>query len=406
MQDSARIQSVIELWDAVLTSDENEDIVIKNYFRQRRYIGSKDRKAISQILWDAFRFMGRIRSLKREISAREAIISFLFYQGNSKERIRELFSCEKYGPVSLTYEETDFLINLPENEPSVLFELPDFLKNEIKEETLKALSKPAFLDVRVNTLKTDRKKVLELFSQQGLKARQTPLSPIGIRLEDRVNLKENVLFKNGWIDIQDEGSQIVSLLTRASQNQNIIDWCAGAGGKTLAMASMMENTGKIDAVDFYPHRMKDLPERLERASVNNVRLLSSHQFVEKEYDTVLVDAPCSGTGTWRRFPLLRWRTDADSVQNVTQTQKSILNQACEVVKKDGRLIYITCSVLKSENTEQVETFLKNHPDFILEDLSSVFQMVTNREKSTKTISLLPDIDETDGFFIASLKKIS
>ena len=234
--------------------------------------------------------------------------------------------------------------------------------------------------------------------------RAEPFSPIGVRLKGRPNLRASGLIVNGLADVQDEGSQIVSLLTRAKAGETVIDWCAGAGGKTLALAAIMENKGAIYAADANPRRLKDLPDRAVRAGVRNVVLLNGYDAL-KTYDLVLVDAPCSGTGTWRRAPDARWRTTAETVKKLTAVQEDILEKACRYVRKGGRLFYITCSLLREENENRAERFLSAHPEFISEDLAPVLKEKTGIETTEKTVRLFPSVHGTDGFFAASFLRI-
>ena len=207
------------------------------------------------------------------------------------------------------------------------------------------------LDLRVNTLKSDRKHVLALLEQAGIQAQETPYSSSGIRIRERLNVTSLPVFRDGLIEIQDEGSQIVSLLTRAEAGQTVIDWCAGAGGKTLAMSAMMRAKGTIYAVDNDPKRMRDLPDRACRAAANNVIVLNDYNNL-KMYDLVLVDAPCTGSGTWRRSVDAKWRMTPEQSAGIIKTQREILDKACRFVKKGGKLFYITCSLDPAENENQ------------------------------------------------------
>ena len=404
MREHARFQAVVDILEQLAAKESRGETVLQEYFRARRYIGGADRRFVSQTVWDIVRCFGRFRFLKPDVTSREALAAYLFYGQRTAEDIDAVFSGEKFAPAVLTDAEKMFLTRLPETMPDASLEAPEFLKNIIPLSVLTAMTTAAPTDLRVNTLRTTREKVIAALTDQGIDAKETPLSPVGVRVAGRPDIKRTSLFENGDVDFQDEGSQLASLLTRARAGETVADWCAGGGGKTLAMAAMMENKGRIDAVDFYPYRMKELPERLRRAGVKNVRLPDGYAQTEKEYDAVLVDAPCSGTGTWRRFPLLRWRTTPRSVADVVETQAEILRTAATHVRKGGRLIYVTCSVLDVENKNQIESFLSDRPDFAAEDLSASYRSLTGRDKTGPTISLSPDADGTDGFFIASLQR--
>lgn len=404
MQYAARFQAVVDLLESVWNSDVSEDVAVRGYMKTHRYIGGGDRKEISRIFWDIARKTGRFRALNESLTPRMAVIAFLFYDGKHADEIKAVFSGEKYAPFPLSSDENAFLNALPEKMPDILFEAPEFLRNVIGKEILEALSKPALLDLRVNTLKSSRSVVLKMLQDDGIQAQETPFSPVGIRVFNRPDLRRHELVLNGFSDIQDEGSQLVSLLCGAKAGDTVVDWCAGAGGKTLALSVMMENQGRIDAIDFYAHRMKDLPERVRRAGCENVRVLENYPTKPENYDLVFVDAPCSGTGTWRRSPFLKWRTTPETIQNVVGLQMQILNNAAPFVKKGGRLFYVTCSVLDAENDRQVERFLTSHKEFELCDLSADFYALTGKKSAKETVSLRPDVFQTDGFFAAAFVK--
>ncbi len=401
MKESARVQSAIEILENVFLFKQPADNTINVYFRTHRYIGSKDRKVIAELVWKTLRSYGRWSSLSQNVlSARQAVLTTLFYE---KQEIETLFDDEKYAPSFLTSQEKDFLASLPENPPSKTLECPLWLREEISEQEIIAMTEEACLDLRVNTLKASRQDVLALFEQEGIEAKKTPFSPIGIRIKTRVNLATFDAFKDGLIEIQDEGSQIVSLLTQAQENQTIIDWCAGAGGKTLALSAMMKATGTLYAVDINMKRARDLPERAFKADAKNVILLNDYKSIKQKFDLVLVDAPCTGSGTWRRSPDARWRVTQEESEALIKTQKEILNKACKSVKKGGRLFYITCSLDKRENEEQVTAFLQENPSFEQENLAPVFEQITGQKIKTKSVSLYPSVYQTDGFFAVSFR---
>ena len=398
MKESARIQTAIELTDEIFAFRQPADHIINAYFRTHRYIGSSDRRAVSELIWRVLRHYGRLSSLSAEkLTGRAAVLMILFYQ---KCNLISLFNGEKYAPAPLNEIEKNFLKQLPDTLPSAVLECPEWLKGKIDTADIVAMTGEAPLDLRVNTLKSDRKQVLTLLEQAGIRAQKTPFSPQGIRIVERINVTALSLFRDGFVEIQDEGSQIVSLLTRAQPGQTVIDWCAGAGGKTLAMSAMMQAKGSVYAVDNDPKRMRDLPDRAVRAAANNVIVLNNYNNL-KMYDLVLVDAPCTGSGTWRRSADARWRITPQQSAGIIKTQREILDKACRFVKKGGKLFYITCSLDPAENEDQVRTFLQNHNDFNLEDLSPVLENLTGQKRTDKTVRLNPSVFRTDGFFAAS-----
>lgn len=401
MKEAARIQTAIELTDEIFAFRQPADNTINVYFRTRRYIGSTDRRVVSDLVWQTLRHYGRLSSLSAEkLTGRAAVMMMLFFQ---KRDLDSLFNGEKYAPAPLNEAEKIFLKQLPDALPPAVLECPEWLKDKIDAADIVAMAEQAPLDLRVNTLKSDRKHVLALLEQAGIQARETPYSSSGIRIHERLNVTSLPVFRDGLIEIQDEGSQIVSLLTQAAAGQTVIDWCAGAGGKTLAMSAMMRAKGTIYAVDNDPKRMRDLPDRACRAAANNVIVLNDYNNL-KMYDLVLVDAPCTGSGTWRRSADARWRITPQQSAGIIKTQREILDKACRFVKKGGKLFYITCSLDPAENEDQVRAFLQNHNDFKLEDLSPVLENLTGKKGTAETIRLSPSVFRTDGFFAASFIK--
>lgn len=401
MKQSGRIRAAIELLDEIFSFRQPADNTVNVYFRTRRYIGGGDRREISALVWFVLRRYGRLRrSFGKDPTGREAVAATLRYRGTA---IDPLFDGDKYSPAPLTAEERAALARLPDNLPDAVAECPDWLRGRIDDADIRAMVDEAPLDLRVNTLKSTREDVLKLLEQSGIKAEKTPYSPVGVRVRERVNVTALPVYTDGLVEIQDEGSQIVSLLTRAEAGQIAIDWCAGGGGKTLALSAMMNAKGTLYAADMNVKRLRDLPERAARAGANNVILLNDYNSL-KQYDLVLVDAPCTGTGTWRRSADARWRISPEQSAQIIETQQKILDKACRFVKKNGRLFYITCSLDAAENEDQAAAFIQNHTDFVPEDLSPVLKETTGIEQSGKTVRLRPSVCETDGFFAASFVK--
>lgn len=401
MKQSGRIRAAIELLDEIFSFRQPADNTVNVYFRTRRYIGGGDRREISALVWFVLRRYGRLRrSFGKDPTGREAVAAALRYRGTA---VDPLFDGDKYSPAPLTAEERAALARLPDNLPDAVAECPDWLRGRIDDADIRAMVDEAPLDLRVNTLKSTREDVLKLLEQSGIKAEKTPYSPVGVRVRERVNVTALPVYTDGLVEIQDEGSQIVSLLTRAEAGQIAIDWCAGGGGKTLALSAMMNAKGTLYAADMNIKRLRDLPERAARAGANNVILLNDYNSL-KQYDLVLVDAPCTGTGTWRRSADARWRISPEQSAQIIETQQKILDKACRFVKKNGRLFYITCSLDAAENEDQAAAFIQNHTDFVPEDLSPVLKEITGIEQSGKTVRLRPSVCETDGFFAASFVK--
>ena len=272
-------------------------------------------------------------------------------------------------------------------------------------EALEALNEEAPVDLRVNTLKSTRDQVMAVLREEGLDPEPTPFAGTGVRLRKRAALSATQAFREGWFELQDEGSQLVTELVRAKASDKVIDYCAGAGGKTLSIAAAMQNQGHILAWDTKPARLKQMLPRLARAGVKNVQ---SHvlkpkrdPFAERHKDTadwVLVDVPCSGTGTWRRSPDLKWRTALRDLKQAIDSQRQIMGRAASCVKPGGRLVYVTCSILKQENEQQVAQFLGKNPKFSLEPIAN------SLGGEGPHLQLYPHLHQTDGFFGAVLRR--
>ena len=274
---------------------------------------------------------------------------------------------------------------------------------------LLALTGPAPLDLRVNPLRSSREAVLTGLANAGIAVQPCRLSPLGVRVEGRPAIAGLELFRSGAIEIQDEGSQLVALLADARPGQQVVDFCAGAGGKALAMAAAMGNKGRIVACDVLGNRLKRAAERLRRGGLHNVetRALSSARdpWVKRHkgmFDRVLVDAPCTGTGTWRRNPDSRWRPLGPGLAELVRLQAEILDSAARLVKPGGRLVYATCSMLAEENEDQVAAFLDSHPEFAPLPLAELWPAVFGAPSPLDGpwLRLTPARHDTDGFFAA------
>ena len=285
---------------------------------------------------------------------------------------------------------------------SVRLELPDWLMPRLQarfgarfEAEMGALSEPAPLDLRVNLLKATREQARLALREEGLEAEPTPLSPWGLRLSGRHAVTSGAAFRQGLVEPQDEGSQLVAALVDARPGMRVVDWCAGAGGKTLALAMMMQNRGRLIACDISAGRLANAVRRLRRAGAHNVehQVISAGDKWRKRhvasFDRVLVDAPCSGTGRWRRSPDARQRLSERGLAEMAERQAAILDEAAILVRNHGRLVYATCSLLTEENEAQVSAFLSRHPDFA---------------RAGPDLVLTPAQHGTDGFYAAVLER--
>lgn len=276
-----------------------------------------------------------------------------------------------------------------------------------------ALNHPAPLDLRVNTIKASRDQVLDALESTGIEAGETPFAPNGVRVAGKPPVNRLKSFEEGWFEVQDEGSQLLCHLVGAKRGEMVVDFCAGAGGKTLALGAMMRSTGRLYAFDVAERRLAKLKPRMAKSGLSNVHTVlidSEHDPKIKrlagKIDRVLVDAPCSGLGTLRRNPDLKWRQTPNTLVELAPKQASILANAARLVKPGGRLVYATCSILKVENEDIVNAFLEAHPDFTLVPASQILAEQKIDLDTGEYLSLWPHIHATDGFFAAVLQRKS
>lgn len=394
MMPSARVQAAIELLDAIIEAANNNgapaDRLIAEYFRQRRYAGSKDRRAVRELVYSAIRACGPVPESGRAAMLRLAQLD---------PEILTLFDGVGHGPAPIQPDE-------PAAEGGIA---PEWLvqrlsKSEIWGEEAEAMLGRAPLDLRVNTLKADRA-TLELPI-----AGEHIAAPQAVRLEAGTQVEQWDAYKNGQIEIQDHGSQWACHALKAKPGETVIDLCAGAGGKTLALAAAMENQGKLLATDTDRGRLSRLRPRAEGAGAGIIESLLLNPNKELDMirswptmsedggvDAVLVDAPCSGTGTWRRNPEARWRLNDRQLARYAKVQSYLLELAAKLVKPGGRIIYITCSLLDEEGRGRVQSFMATHPTWTSDPLDLPIGRVRSQG-----MRLTPFHDGTDGFFIASL----
>ena len=342
-----------------------------------------------------------------------------------------LFGSTDYAPPTLTSDETALIsklegqeLNQPTQPVWVRHEFPDWLEAPLTdrfsdqlEHEMKALNEPAPVDLRVNTFKADREDLQAQFNAADIACEPTLHSPIGLRLQGRPRVTHTKMFKDGLIEVQDEGSQLASLLVDARAGMTVIDYCAGAGGKTLALVNAMIEGNRFDgmfwACDVAESRLRELEKRATRNGTNEA--IVTHLLQEDDVwlgdnvnlaDRVLADVPCSGSGAWRRESENRWRLTPDSLNEHVTRQREILTKAAGLVKQGGRLIYVTCSILPSENEGQIEWFLENHSDFSLFPVAVVWAMTIGSPLpiSSETVRLSPAATGTDGFFVAILQR--
>jgi 16S rRNA (cytosine967-C5)-methyltransferase len=370
------------------------DAVANDYFRAHRFIGSGDRRAVSDRVWRVLRSYRRLSWwLGDHPTPRLLVAASLLLDGET--------SCTRFAPAPLAPSEQAALRRLegrtldhrsmPE---AVSGEVPDWLLPCIPAAELRALLELAPLDLRVNLLKTTRDEARAVLAAEGLDAMPTPHSPWGLRIEGRRQVTTGAAFRAGLVEIQDEGSQLVAALVDARPGMRVADLCAGAGGKTLALAMTMQNRGQLVACDVSAARLDGAVRRLHRAGVHNVErhlLEPGDKWAKRRaqtFDRVLVDAPCTGTGTWRRNPDARLRLTETDLAELLPKQSAILDLAAPLVRTGGRLVYATCSLLSEENEAQVTAFLARHLHFM----------------QGEVLTLTPARHGTDGFFACVLER--
>ncbi|MBP5399464.1 MAG: RsmB/NOP family class I SAM-dependent RNA methyltransferase [Alphaproteobacteria bacterium] len=402
MQTPARYKAVAELLETIFNSSVPADNLIGEYFRNRRYIGSKDRKFIADTTWNIIRHWRRLSFEAQSQEIRKIMLVYL-----REENLQDIFSGTEYAMTTITEAEQIWLKNLAQNPypPAVEAECPDWIYEKFDNFNLfKSLSTTSTADFRVN--KANREYVINKLETEGISVVSTPLSPIGIRAQNRINLNNCQTFLEGYIEPQDEASQLTAILADIKAEEKTIDYCCGAGGKSLAIGALLQNKGKIEAHDINSKRMEPMFERMKRLQISNIFPVKTAD-VSSDYDNFILDAPCSSSGTWRRNPDAKFKLTPQKLQELTEIQQNLLNIASEKVKINGKIIYITCSVLPCENNLQIEHFLAEHKNFISVDLKKIWQQkIGNIFPFTNNTCLQfsPLCTGTDGMFITILQR--
>ncbi len=424
MTSAGRLQAAIELLGSIEIDRRPADAVANEFFRARRFIGAGDRREISENVWSVIRARYRLGWWLDRVGAaptpRLLVFALSILSGSSANRVAVTCGSSRFGPPALEDDEHRALarldqhtLNHPTMSDNVRLEIPDFVEPLLRahfsdrfDNECVALMQQAPTDLRVNLLKTTRAAALSALKEEGFDVKPTELSPWGLRLFGRQNVSQSRLFRDGWFEIQDEGSQLVALLAGAKPGMRVIDYCAGAGGKTLALAMTMNNHGRITACDVSEHRLSGAIKRLRRANVHNVErhlLVTGDKWVkrqEKKCDVVLVDAPCTGTGTWRRNPDARLRLTTVDLAELVAKQASILDSAQRLVRPGGALVYATCSLLTEEGEEQISAFLERYPEFQLMGVGEMQIGYLNGD----ALRLTPARNNTDGFFCCRMER--
>lgn len=422
MHPQALLDVCTELVRLTLKFDHPADAIVSRFFRDHRGLGPRERATLAETVYTVLR--------------KKLLFEKLALSG-SGPRERRLAILGFYGPRDfiksvLTEQEKQWLDHCDQVKPEELMDLhrhnlPEWLVQPLKDQLgkgfwplVESLNLGAGLDLRVNTQLAKREAVQKELQAAGIKSVPTLFSPWGLRIEGKPALNKLDVFTRGAIEVQDEGSQLLAMLLDAHRGEMVVDFCAGAGGKTLAIGAAMRSTGRLYAFDTSAHRLDALKPRLARSGLSNVHPAAiAHERDERikrlagKIDRVLVDAPCSGLGTLRRNPDLKWRQSLQAVDEMTVKQAAILASAARLLKPGGRLVYATCSVLPQENEAIAEAFSMAHPDFepldagqVLADLKvpGAERLCSGGENGLRYLRLWPHLHQTDGFFAAIWQK--
>ena len=418
MHPKALLDACAELLQQALTFAHPADAVVSRYFRQHRNLGPRERATLAETVYNVLRKKPLLEQLARSGSGpKERRLAILGFHG-PRDFLKTALTPQERARV----DECDAVPEADLMEPQ-RHNLPQWLAEPLKAQLdegfwplVDSLAQSTPLDLRINALKDKRESLQKELAQAGIKAKATPYSPWGLRIEGKPALTRLDAFTRGAIEVQDEGSQLLALLLDAKRGEMVVDFCAGAGGKTLAIGAAMRSTGRLYAFDVSAHRLDALKPRLARSGLSNVHPAAiAHERDERvkrlagKIDRVLVDAPCSGLGTLRRNPDLKWRQSPQAVQELTAKQTAILESAARLVKPGGRLVYATCSVLPEENEAIAQAFGAAHADFeplaageLLARLKveQAASLCSGGADGQAYLRLWPHLHQTDGFFAA------
>jgi 16S rRNA (cytosine967-C5)-methyltransferase len=410
-----QFEHAVALLERLLTTQAPADALMNAYFRAQPKMGSQDRSFAAETVFTVLRRWRALETVAGRSDPRALVLACLLSQGASAEALMHLTRAEDHA----------WLLSLPPGAvprasltPAVASGFPDWVYDRIATVSPEAdivalgvsLQRAAPLDLRVNPLRMTREAALAALRAEGLDAAPTPLSPLGIRLEAKVNLRRHPLFESGAIEVQDEGSQLLAYALDPKPGERVVDFCAGSGGKALLMGALMQSRGTLYAFDVSGPRLENLTPRLRRSGLSNVhpRLLQGEndtpvKRMRGTIDRVLVDAPCSGFGTLRRNPDLKWRQSPGGVDEIIAKQDRILRAAARLVKPGGRLVYATCSLLPDENEVLVRRFLAEAPEFTPLRTADVFAAHGIPLDTGDFLQLRTHVHHTDSFFAAILQ---
>ena len=429
MTPAARASAAIEVLADIDARKRPASEALKGWGLGHRFAGSGDRAAIGNLVFDCLRKRASCAAAMGNETPRSLVLRTLVTAwGMTPDEVASLCDASRFAPPPVSEAELSGLKReLPKDAPAhIRGDFPEWLSEAFGQvfgdragEEGAALSERAPVDIRTNTLKATREKVLKAL--QRFEAQPTGYSPLGVRIAHRPgparspHVEAEGAHGKGWFEVQDEGSQMAALLSGAGPRQQVMDFCAGAGGKTLALSSLMKNTGQLFAYDSDRMRLRPIFERLKRAGARNVQVLNAGETealtpLEGKMDLVVIDAPCTGSGVWRRRPDAKWRLSPQMLEARAGEQVAVLDSGAALVKPGGRLAYITCSVLPIENRDQVDAFMSRHPDFKIVPWRMLWEAAfpvappVSADGSDEALLMTPLGHGTDGFFVAVLER--
>lgn len=430
-----------ELLGNIRSSTKPADSLIDSFFRSHKYLGSHDRRFIAETVYGTLRHLRRCEYILQQVLGEDArettredgllllVVTYLValegtsltaadvaakvVAGGTRQHVPDILA-KLAGEYPISDTDDSEHLGIQYSYPTWM--VRRFLDEFGRDDTIKlceSLNEPAPLTLRVNTLKTTVVECQEALGQQGVQTSTTATSPLGLQVKKRINVFSLKSFQDGMFEVQDEGSQILPILLDPKPTLKILDACAGAGGKTLGFAALMKNRGEIYATDTNAYRLRELKKRSRRAGAFNIRPMEIASLADLGdkftgyFDLVFVDAPCSGLGTIRRNPGLKWTVTEETVGEVSTKQLEILRQCAPLVKLGGRLVYATCTVLRQENENVVERFMRDHPVFSLFNPRPLLEKLNiTTSAAGDFVRLLPPVHGTDGFFCAIMTKSS
>ncbi|MFN3594357.1 MAG: RsmB/NOP family class I SAM-dependent RNA methyltransferase [Thiobacillaceae bacterium] len=408
------VDATVQVLREALTLSRPADVGLSQFFRARPKLGGRDRTFIAEAVFGVLRHLRSLEHLAGGREPRRLLLAWLARHGGHNLREFEPLGDAEELAWLRGVKATD-LTALP---AAVRLDLPDWFYTRLAAlygddlaALAAALNRPAPLDLRVNTLRAERAAVQARLAADGIRVEPTPWSPWGLRVQGKPAINRHPLFLDGTIEVQDEGSQLLALLTGARRGEMVCDFCAGAGGKTLALGAMMKNTGRLYAFEVSDKRLARLKPRLARSGLSNVHPVhisgetdARVKRLSAKFDRVLVDAPCSGLGTLRRNPDLKWRQTPQTVAELAAKQAAILAAAAGLVKPGGRLVYATCSLLPEENEAIVAAFLDAHPEYRQLPVGPILASQHIDLAMDEVLRLDPARHGTDGFYAAVLER--